>query len=58
MKQMGYPDYLLPSVGTAASYGYEGACSLEASPTSPEIMFLYAPKNGGLDAIDSALASI
>lgn len=58
LKQSGYPEYLIPSLATATSFGYEGACSLKGSPTSPEVLALYAPKNGGLDAIDAALAAM
>lgn len=58
LKGTGYPEYLLPSLSTAPRSSFEGACSLKGSPTSPEVMKLYAPKNGVLDALDAALAEM
>ena len=46
------------SLGKAAASGFNGACSVEHEPTSEELVKLYAPKNGALEAIDKALAAI
>jgi uncharacterized protein YbjT (DUF2867 family) len=57
-KAAGTPENILASLTLAPRSGYDGGCSIEATPTSPEIMQLYAPKNGALDAIDAALAQL
>jgi uncharacterized protein YbjT (DUF2867 family) len=53
-----YPDYLLSSLALAPRSGYEGGSSIEQSPTSPEVMKLYAPRKSAADALESALSGL
>lgn len=53
-----YPDYLLSSLALAPRSGYEGGCSTEQSPTSPEVLKLYQPRKSAADALESALSSL
>lgn len=58
LKAIGVPGYLIPSISTAPTFGWDGSCSKEANPTSPEVLELYTPKNGAISAIDQILQKI
>ena len=58
LKAMGTPEYLIPSIATAPTFSWDGSSSKEADPTNPEILALYTPKNGALEAIDKALQAV
>jgi uncharacterized protein YbjT (DUF2867 family) len=57
-KAAGTPENVLSSLMLAPRAGYLGACSTKNSPTSPEIMELCPPKNGGLEMWREALAGM
>lgn len=58
MGMFGFPRYLLHSLASVPPNGINGNCSLKGSPTSPEVLKVYKPQNGALQAIDAALASV
>ena len=58
LEAMGYPKYLIPSLSTAPRSSYDGRASLEQSPTSPDILKLYAPRNSAVDSLEATLRSI
>lgn len=59
LRAMGaYPENVIASLSLAPRSGYEGATSLKGSPTSPEIIALYPPRNGFLTALEAELKSL
>ena len=58
LKSTGTPANVIESLRMAPSSGYEGANSVEASPTSPEVLELYRLHVGALDTYEKALAGI
>jgi len=58
LESPGYPAHVIASLSLAPRGGYDGATSVEVTPTSQEIMELYAPKNGAYQDIDAALKKL
>lgn len=52
------PKNVLHSLGLAPRTGWRGETSLKASPTSPEILELYAPKKSPYEALERGLANL
>jgi len=53
-----YGTSVLASLPLAPRGVYDGGCSIEQSPTSQEVMALYAPKDGALEELETALKSV
>lgn len=54
----GMPETVLQSLGKAPQASWTGGSSIKATPTSPEVMKLYAPKHSFLNMLDEALAKV
>jgi hypothetical protein len=53
-----FPDRLIDSLKNAPNTTFSGGASVKATPTSPEVMELYAPRNSAVKGIDEALAAM
>jgi uncharacterized protein YbjT (DUF2867 family) len=58
LKGTGFPENVISSLALAPMRAYEGGTSVEAMPTSPEIVKIHTMKNGLLDVLDTELGKV